>query len=88
MTNTMAGRFRTAFKDVFRILHTLTLEVFGGLFLALALLLGAGAVGQYQEYSSAPEETGVWKVALAVVFTAAFLSFGVHNFWKAWRMRK
>jgi hypothetical protein len=85
---TLAGKFRASFREAFRILHTLTLEVFGALFLALALLLGAGAVQQYQAHASAPEESGVWGIILAVVFSVAFLSFGIHNFWKAWRMRK
>ena len=83
----MAGRFRTAFKDAFRVLHTLTLEVVGGFFLALAILGGASVVPEYQRWVAAPD-TGVWRIALTVIFSVAMLGFGLHNFWKARKIRK
>ena len=83
----MAGRFRTAFRDSFRILHTLTLEVFGAFFLALAILGGADTVRQYQMYAS-DSTTGLWRVILALAFTVLTLGFGIQSFWKVRRIRK
>ncbi len=83
----MAGRFRTAFKDAFRVLHTLTLEVVGGFFLALAIIGGASVVPEYQRWAAAPDG-GVWRIALTVIFSVAMLGFGLHNFWKARKIRK
>ena len=83
----MAGRFRTAFKDAFRVAHTLALEVVGGFFLALAIIGGASVVQEYQRWA-ADSESGVWRVALAVIFTVSMLGFGLHNFWKARKIQK
>ena len=83
----MAGRFRTAFRDALRVLHTLTLEVLGGLFLALAIMGGASVVQEYQQYASDPER-GVWRIALSAVFSICMLGFGVHNFWKSRTLQK
>jgi len=83
----MAGRFRTAFRDTFRIAHTLTLEVLGAFFLALAFLGGADTVRQYQAYT-ADVDSGAWRVVLALAFTLLTLGFGIQSFWKARRIRK
>jgi hypothetical protein len=83
----MAGRFRTAFKDAFRVLHTLTLEVIGGFFLALAIIGGASVVPEYQRWATA-SDGGVWRLALTVIFSVSMLGFGLHNFWKARKIRK
>jgi len=83
----MAGRFRTAFRDSFRILHILTLEVLGAFFLALAILGGSDTVRQYQTYTSG-STSGTWRVVLALVFTLLTFFFGIQSFWKARRIRK
>jgi hypothetical protein len=83
----MAGRFRTAFKDAFRVLHTLTLEVLGGFFLALAIIGGASVVPEYQRWAG-EADVGVWRIALTVIFSVSMLGFGLHNFWKARKLRK
>jgi len=83
----MPGRLRTAFQESFRVLHVLTLEVLGAFFLALAILGGADTVRQYQMYTS-DAQTGVWRVALALMFTLLTLAFGVQSFWKVRRIRK
>jgi hypothetical protein len=83
----MAGRFRTAFKDAFRVLHTLTLEVVGGFFLALAIIGGASVVPEYQRWAG-EADVGVWRIALTVIFSVSMLGFGLHNFWKARKLRK
>ena len=82
----MAGRFRTAFRESFRILHVLTLEVFGAFFIALAVLGGADTVRQYQMY--ADTAGGIWRVILALAFTILTLGFGIQSFWKVRRIRK
>jgi polyferredoxin len=83
----MAGRFRTAFKDAFKVVHTLALEVLGAFFLAL-FFIGAGSVVQeYKTYTDSPE-FGVWRLGLAGVFSLAMLAFGAHSFWKARKIRK
>jgi hypothetical protein len=83
----MPGRFRTAFNDAFRILRTLTLEVMGGFFLALGVLGATSIVQEYQRYAANPE-TGIWRIALAVLFSAFMFAFGLHNFWKARKIQK
>jgi hypothetical protein len=83
----MAGRFRTAFQDSFRVLHMLALEVLGAFFLALAILGAADTVRQYQMYSDGAT-AGVWRVILALSFTALTLGFGIQSFWKVRRIRK
>ena len=83
----MAGRFRTAFKEALRVLHTLTLEVVGGFFLALAIIGGASVVPEYQRWAATPDD-GVWRIVLTVVFSLCMLGFGLHNFWKARKIRK
>jgi len=83
----MAGRFRTAFKDSFRTLHTLTLEVLGAFYLALAVLGGADSVRRYQAWSGdAPG--GFASLILALTFTVLTLGLGIHSFWKARRLRR
>jgi glycerol uptake facilitator-like aquaporin len=82
----MAGRFRTAFRDSFRVLHVLTLEVFGAFFLALAILGCADTVRQYQMYANT--STGIWRVILTLSFTVLTLGFGLQSFWKVRRIRK
>jgi hypothetical protein len=82
----MAGRFRTAFRETFRILHTLTQEVLGALFIALAILFGAETVRQYQMFASGRAGTG-W-VIVAFAFTVLMLGFGIQSFWKARRIRR
>jgi len=83
----MAGRFRTAFQDSFRVLHVLTLEVLGAFFLALAILGGADTLRQYQMYAN-DAATGIWRVILALTFTLLTLGFGIQSFWKVRRIRK
>ena len=83
----MAGRFRTAFKDAFRVMHTLVLEVLGGFFLALAILGITSVVQEYQRYSTEPEE-GSLALVLSLIFTGSMLAFGIHSFWKARKIRK
>lgn len=84
----MAGRFRTAFRATFRTLHLLMLEVFGALFLALAVLFGAETVRQYQLYADSGGSDGLFWVIMALLFTLMMLGFGIHNFWKARGVRK
>ena len=83
----MAGRFRTAFQDVFRVAHTLTLEVLGGFFIALGVVGVTSIIQEYQRYANSPE-AGIWRVALAFIFSVAMLAFGIHNFWKARKIQK
>ena len=83
----MAGRFRTAFKDAFRVMHTLALEVLGGFFLALAVLGIASIVQEYQRYST-DTEGGVLALVLSLIFTVSMLAFGIHSFWKARKIQK
>lgn len=83
----MAGRFRTAFRDSYRILHALFLEVFGAFFLALAIFGGADTFRQYQVYLSA-DGTGIWRVILTLAFTVLTLGFGIQSFWKVRRIRR
>ena len=83
----MAGRFRTAFKDAFKVAHTIVLEVLGAFFLALAIIGGSSVVQEYQRYGNSPED-GVWRLALAAVFTVSMFAFGIHSFWKARKVRK
>lgn len=83
----MAGRFRTAFKDAFRVMHTLVLEVLGGFFLALAILGITSVVQEYQRYSTESEE-GSLALVLSLIFTVSMLAFGIHSFWKARKIRK
>ena len=83
----MAGRFVIAFRDAIRVLHTFGLEVIGGFFVALAIVGVTSVVQEYQRYS-AGSGTGIWRLALAGSFSAAMLGFGLHSFWKAWKIRK
>ena len=83
----MSGRFKVAFKDAFRVLHTLTLEVVGGFFLALAIVGVTSVVQEYQRFASDPDR-GIWRVVLAVIFSVFMLGFGLHNFWKARKVQK
>ena len=83
----MAGRFRTAFKDAFRVMHTLVLEVLGGFFLALAILGITSVIQEYQRYAAEPED-GSWALALSAIFTVSMLGFGIHSFWKARKIQK
>jgi hypothetical protein len=83
----MAGTFRTVFGDAIRVLRTLVHEVLGAFFIALAVIGGSSAVQEYQTYSNAPG-TGVWRITLAVIFSAGMLGFGLHSFWKARRIQK
>ena len=84
---TMAGRFRTAFRDSFRILQKLMQEVLGALFLSLAVLGGADTIRQYQMYSDGVDY-GLWRVLLALGFTLLTAGFGIQSFWKARKIRK
>ena len=83
----MAGRFRTAFRDAFRVAHTLALEVLGAFFLALFILGVTSFVQEYQRYGKDPEE-GLGRLILTVVFAVPMLGFGLHSFWKARKIRK
>jgi len=83
----MAGRLRTAFQDALRVFHTFALEVIGGFFLALAVIGGTSVVQEYQRWTGG-EEGAAWRVALASLFFAAMLAFGLHSFWKARKIRK
>jgi hypothetical protein len=83
----MAGRLRTAFRDAIRVLHTFTLEVIGGFFLALAVIGGTSVFQEYQRWSNG-QDGAAWRVALALVFFVAMLGFGLHSFWKARKLQK
>ena len=83
----MLGRFKTAFKDAFRVAHTLVLEVLGAFFLALFILGITSIVQEYQRYGDNPEQ-GIWRVLLALVFSVSMLGFGLHSFWKARKIQK
>ena len=83
----MAGIFRTIFGDALRVLRILLHEVLGAFFIALAVIGGTSVVQEYQRYSTAPE-AGLGRIALAVVFSASMLAFGVHSFWRARKVRK
>ncbi len=83
----MAGRFRTAFRDAFRVAHTLALEVLGAFFLALFILGVTSIVQEYQRYGDDPEQ-GFWRLGLAVVFSVSMLGFGLHSFWKARKIQR
>jgi hypothetical protein len=81
------GRIRTAFKDTFRVLHTFTLEVIGGFFVALALIGSVDGVREYREYLAGTDGR-IWRVVLDAIFTVAMLGFGVHSFWKSRKIQK
>ncbi len=83
----MAGRFITAFRDTFRVLRTFAHEVIGGFFLALGIVGATSIVQEFRRYS-AGSETGVWRMGLAVIFSLTMLGFGLHSFWKAWKIQK
>lgn len=83
----MKGRFLTAFRDTFRILRTFAHEVIGGFFLALGIVGVTSIVQEFRRYS-AGSEAGVWRMVLAVVFSLVMVAFGIHSFWKAWKIQK
>jgi uncharacterized membrane protein len=83
----MSGRFKTAFKDTIRVLHTFALEVIGGFFLALAIIGVTSVVQEYRRFVD-DADVGLWRTLLALGFSLAMLVFGLQSFWKARKIQK
>lgn len=81
----MAGRFKTMFRDLFKSLHQIWLEVIGGLFLVFAIAFGYQAVKEYREYVGTTENP-FWILGAAAL-SLLTLGFGLHSFWKARKLR-
>ena len=73
-----------AFREVWRILHRLWLEVTGAVFLAMAAMGGISAWKEWRAYQAGDKP---WEFLLALVFMVMMGSFGVYSFFRAWRIR-
>jgi uncharacterized membrane protein len=85
MTLTMAGKFKLALGGFVRSLHQLWLEVTGAFLLLIAAAFGFYA---FKEYQKLPEPTAsLWEIGGAIALSFLTLSFGIHSFWKARKLR-
>jgi hypothetical protein len=82
----MSGKLRIIFGDFFRALHQLWLEVVGGIFLALGVVLILAAIQEYRKYVSAPE-IGTGRFLLVLLASVVMLFFALESFWKARKSR-
>ena len=83
----MIERVRTSFRDTFRTLRTLVLEVIGGFFLALAVVGAVDGVQNYRRYVDGVDGA-LWRVILDGIFFVSMLGFGLHSFWRSRKIRR
>jgi hypothetical protein len=81
----MAGKFKMIFGGLIRSLHQLWLQVTGTFLLGFALAFGWHAFKEYRKYTVSPNNLLGLVSALAVAVLT--LSFGLHSFWKARKLR-
>jgi Ca2+/Na+ antiporter len=82
----MSGKIRIIFGDFFKALHQLWLELVGGIFLALGVVLVLAAIQEYRKYLSAPE-IGTGRFLLVLLSSVVMLFFALESFWKARKSR-
>ena len=81
----MAGKLKTVFGGVLRSLHQLWLEVTGTFLLGFAVAFGYNAFKEYRKYSETA--SNIWWIVMSCVLCLMTLSFGIHSFWKARKLR-
>ena len=64
-----------------RVLRLLLLQVFGFIFLVIAVMLGSKAVHEYQAFAATHNSPS--RVYVSIFFCAMFTYFGVSSFWRA-----
>ena len=82
----MSGKLKVIFGDFFKALHQLWLELVGGIFLALGVVLVLAAIQEYRKYVSAPE-IGTGRFLLVLLSSLIMLFFALESFWKARKSR-
>ena len=81
----MAGKLRTLFGGLIRSLHQLWLQVTGAFLIVFAVAFGYEAFKQYRKYVISPDN--LLLLALSSGLALVTLSFGLHSFWKARKLR-
>lgn len=81
----MAGKFKLAFGGLIRSVHQLWLQVTGTFLIGFALAFGYQAFKEYGKYAVSPDNL-LWLVMTAGLAVLT-LSFGLHSFWKARKLR-
>ena len=81
----MAGKLKTLFGGVIRSVHQLWLQVTGTFLIGFAAAFGFHAFKEYRKYVVSPDNF-LWLVSAAGLALLT-LSFGLHSFWKARKLR-
>ncbi len=93
ITSGTAGRLASAawsglkatVGHTWNVLHQLFLEIFGFLFLCVAVLGGFAARREYLAYKAGT--AAAYRPAVAILFTVMFAWWGVNSFWRARKKR-
>jgi Ca2+/Na+ antiporter len=80
----MKQKLRLIFGDFLNALHSFWLEVIGGVFLAIGVMLGWAAVRQYFSVS---ERRVTTMLATEGIFAALMIFFALDSFWRARKPR-
>jgi hypothetical protein len=81
----MAGKFRIAFGGLLRSFHQLWLEVTGAFLLLFAVMFGYAAIREYRQLQEST--ASLWMLGASAGLSVLTLSFGIHSFWKARKLR-
>ena len=81
----MAGKFKLAFGGIIRSLHQLWLEVTGTFLIGFAAAFGYNAFKEYKRYAVSRDHG--WSLAAMAGLSLLMLTFGIHSFWKARKLR-
>jgi hypothetical protein len=82
----MSRKLKILFGDFFKALHQLWLELVGGIFLTLGVVLVLAAIQEYRKYLGAPE-IGTGRFLLVLLSSVVMLFFALESFWKARKSR-
>lgn len=82
----MKQKLSILFGDFLKSLRQLWLEVIGGIFLGLGILLIVSAIEEYRKYVNSPD-TGTGRLLLVLGSSAVMFFFALESFWRARKSR-